>query len=242
MESDTYPVIYFERASAGAVSLSRDQPTRSAMTESSSSEPETKAAKPNRLPIVVLVGLLLVGAGEVARRWMHREFDPPVFTATDNRLLESEGLILDLTPRLKELLNTSVLNLSLPDALGVELFAHSAAIQELADEAPHEKKNLPALQLTKFSWTISDRAIETAREDVSLWRALFQSVDYFERAGFKFVRSHFDDADTNLLHSDLAFEGLARDKSGRLVLVKAEQRVNWRPSPKSPEPASDVPK
>ena len=212
------------------------------MTESSSSEPETKAAKPNRLPIVVLVGLLLVGAGEVARRWMHREFDPPVFTATDNRLLESEGLILDLTPRLKELLNTSVLNLSLPDALGVELFAHSAAIQELADEAPHEKKNLPALQLTKFSWTISDRAIETAREDVSLWRALFQSVDYFERAGFKFVRSHFDDADTNLLHSDLAFEGLARDKSGRLVLVKAEQRVNWRPSPKSPEPASDVPK
>ncbi len=218
------------------------------MTESTSSEFETKASKPNRLPVVVLIGLLLVGAGEVARRSMHREFDPPVFTATDNRLLESEGLILDLTPRLKELLNTSVLNLSLPDALGVELFAHHATIQDLADEAPHEKKNLPALQLRKFSWTISDRTTETAREDVSLWRALFQSVDYFERAGFKFVRSHFDDADRDLLHSDVAFEGLARDKTGRLVLVKADQRVSWRPSPTSsepatvPEPASDLPK
>jgi len=212
------------------------------MTESTPSEPETKAAKPNRLPLVLLVGLLLIGAGEVARRSLHREVDPAISTSNDNRLVESEGLILDLTPKLKELLNTSVLNLSLPDALGAELFAQHATIQDLAEEAPHEKKNLPALQLKKFSWTISGRPAETARKDVSLWRALFQSVDYFERAGFKFVRSHFDETDINLLHSDVAFEGLARDKEGQLILVKAEQSVNWRPILKSPEPASDRPK
>jgi len=212
------------------------------MNEASSLKSESKSVKPNRLPVVLLVGLLLIGAGELARRSLHHEIDPAVFTSTGNRLVESEGLILDLTPKLKDLLNTSVLNLSLPDALGAELFAQPARIQGLADEAPHEKKNIPALQIRKFSWKISDRTFETAREDVSLWRALFQSVNYFERAGFKFVRSHFDDADRNLLHSDVAFEGQARDKDGRLILVKAEQRVNWRPSPQSPEPASDLPR
>jgi hypothetical protein len=211
------------------------------MTETTS-ELETKTAKPNRLPLVLLVGVLLIGAGELARRSLHREVDSAISTSNDNRLVESEGLILDLTPKLKELLNTSVLNLSLPDALGAELFAQHATIQDLAEDHPHEKKNLPALQLKKFSWTISGRTAETAREDISLWRALFQSIDYFERAGFKFVRSHFDETDRNLLHSDVAFEGQARDKDGQLILVKAEQRVNWRQIPKSPEPASDRPK
>ena len=212
------------------------------MTKASSTKPESKSAKSNRLSVILLVGLLLIGAGELARLSLHREVDPAVFSSNDNRLVESEGLILDLTPKLKDLLNTSVLNLSLPDALAAELFAQPATILGLADEAPHEKNNVRALQLRKFSWAISNRTSETAREDVSLWSALFQSVDYFERAGFKFVRSHFDDADRNLLHSDVTFEGQARDKDGRLILVKAEQRVNWRPSPQLPELASDLPK
>jgi len=190
--------------------------------------------KPNRLPFVLLLGVLMIGVGEAARRWMTIKFDPPIATLPDNRLMESEGLILDLTPRLKELLNSSVLNLSLPDALGVELFANHATIKDLTSEAPHEKKNLPELQLRKFSWAVDGAVTKTPREEIALWRALFESVDYFERAGFKFVRSHFDDVDENLLHSDVAFEGLARDKAGRLVLVKAEQSISWRPQATPP--------
>jgi hypothetical protein len=201
---------------------------------SSSSEPMT-SAKPNRLPFVLLLGVLTIGTGEAARRWIKVEFDPPIETRSDNRLMESEGLILDLTPRLKELLNTSVMNLSLPDALGVELFAQHATVKDLTNEPPHEKKNLPALQLRNFSWAIEGSATKAPREEISLWRALFESVDYFERAGFKFVRSHFDDVDRNLLHSDVTFEGLARDRTGRLVLVKAEQSISWRPRSTSPE-------
>lgn len=191
--------------------------------------------KPNRLSLVLLLGVLMVGAGEAARRWITIEFDPPAATLPKNRLMESEGLILDLTPRLKELLNTSVLNLALPDTLGVELFAESAIIRDITTAAPHEIKNLPALQLQKFSWAIDGSVTKMSRENISLWRALFESVDYFERAGFKFVRSHFDDVDENLLHSDVAFEGLARDRTGRLVLVKAEQSISWRPQLKSPQ-------
>jgi hypothetical protein len=212
------------------------------MTESSSSKTEAETVpKPNRLPIVLLLGILVVGAGEAARRWITQELDPPVTTQTDNRLMESEGLILDLTPRLKELLNTSVLNLSLPDTLGVELFAANATVVDLSDEAPHEKKNLPALQLRKFSWAIVGAQSKTPRKELSLWRALFKSVDYFERAGFKFVRSHFDDVDPDLLHSDVAFEGLARDKSGHLILVKADQILSWRPNPEASESSIDAP-
>ena len=108
------------------------------MTDSPSTTVEpTTSSKPNRLPVVLLLGVLIIGAGEAARRWITQELDPPVTTQTDNRLMESEGLILDLTPRLKELLNTSVLNLSLPDALGVEMFAAQATVVDLSDEAPH---------------------------------------------------------------------------------------------------------
>lgn len=194
--------------------------------------------KQYRLRFVLLLAVLMIGAGEAARRWITVEFDPPIAALPENRLIESEGLILDLTPRLKELLNTSVLNLSLPDALGVELFAHHATIKDLSNDTPHEKKNFPALQLRKFSWAIDGSVTKKPREEISLWRALFQSVDYFERAGFKFVRSHFDDVDENLLHSDVAFEGVARDKAGRLVLVKAEQSISWRSRSKS-APASN---
>lgn len=199
------------------------------MTESPPSPPEEEAPKPNRLPIVLLLGVVLIGAGEVARRCLHREVDPAVFTTSDNRLVESEGLILDLTPRLKELLNTSVLNLTLPDVLGVELFSEEVTIRDIASESAHEKKNIPALELRKFSWSIDKQAKTAAQGDITLWRPLFESVDYFERAGFKFVRSRFDEEDSDLLHSDVAFEGLARDREGRLILVKAEQSLDWRP-------------
>ena len=211
------------------------------MTESPSSKADASTVpKPNRLPIVLLLGALIVGAGEAARRWIMPELDPPFAMPTDNRLMESEGLILDLTPRLKELLNTSVRNLSLPDELGVELFAEYATVVDLADEAPHEKKNLPSLQLRKFSWAIDGTVTKTPRKELALWHALFESVDYFERAGFKFVRNHFDDVDRNLLHSDVAFEGLARDRTGHLVLVKAEQSVSWRPNLETSESSTST--
>ena len=212
------------------------------MTESPSSKADASTvSKPNRLPIVLLLGVLMVGVGEATRRWIKPELDPPLSMPTDNRLMESEGLILDLTPRLKELLNTSVMNLSLPDALGVELFADHATVVDLAVDAPHEKKNLPSLQLRKFSWAIDGNVTKTPRKELSLWRALFESVDYFERAGFKFVRNHFDDVDRNLLHSDVTFEGLARDKTGHLVLVKAEQSVRWRPNFEASESSIETP-
>jgi hypothetical protein len=189
--------------------------------------------------MLLLFGILIVGAGEVARRSIRPEVDPPIVSAYENRIVESEGLILDLTPRLKELLNTSVLNLTLPDALGVELFSDQPMIRDITAAPPHEKKNLHGLQLRKFSWTIDDSSAATNRMDVSLWRALFQSVNYFERASFKFVRSNFDKDDRDLLHSHVAFEGLARDPQGRLVLIKSEQSLSWRLAQPSSEAGRD---
>ena len=48
--------------------------------------------------MVLLFGILIVGAGEVARRSIRPEVDPPIVSAYENRIVESEGLILDLTP------------------------------------------------------------------------------------------------------------------------------------------------
>ena len=194
----------------------------------SESLPDAAPEKSKRLPLLLLAGVLLVGIGEATRRWITPVVELPISTVADNRLIESEGLILDLTPRLKELLDTSVLNLTLPDALGVELFAEQVTVQVLASSAPHEKKHLPGLGVRKFSWDADESSTAVSGSEISLWPALFQSVDYFERAGFKFVRSSFDDDDRGLLHSEITFEGLARDNDGHLVLVKAEQHVSWR--------------
>lgn len=186
-----------------------------------------------RLVVFLLLGVALIGAGETARRWLHTTMPSPLLFESNNRLMESEGLILDLTPRLKELLNTSVLNLRLPDALGSEIFAATVNVQGIGNEEPHEKKHLLELQVRKFTWDIASQSKAIDNEQLSLWHPLFESVNYFERAGFKFVRSHFDESDSELLHSDVAFEGLARDGSGRLILVKAEQSLSWRAFPDS---------
>lgn len=208
------------------------------MTESPNST--TEWPRPGRLLLVLLAGALIVSAGEVARRWIRPEVEPAIISAHDNRIVESEGLILDLTPRLKELLNRSVLNLTLPDMLSVELFSDQPVIRDIAGAHPHEKKHLAGLQIRNFSWTIADRTAVTNRKDISLWGELFQSIDYFERASFKFVRSHFDKDDRNLLHADVGFEGVARDQQGRLVLVKAEQSLDWRPVSDSPDVVEEL--
>lgn len=195
----------------------------------SDSHLESPSRKSNRLPAVLFFGVVLIAAGEAARRWITPAVEPPVTTVWDNRLVESEGLILDLTPRLKELLGTSVLNLSLPDPLGVELFAEEVTVRDLGIESPHRSKKLPDLGIEKFSWSVADTSAALPRSKLSLWNPLFESVSYFERAGFKFVRSHFDDEDSSLLHSEVTFEGLARSPDGELILVKADQNLSWRP-------------
>lgn len=208
------------------------------MPDSHSATPASASSRPNRLIAVLLLGALLLATGEAVRRWITPEFDPPVTTVWNNRLVESEGLILELTPRLKEQLGTSVLNLSLPDVLGTELFADSVTVRDLVNKAPEEKKKLPDLAVRKYSWSVADAAVATPRSELSLWKPVFESVSYFERAGFKFVRSYFDDEDSSLLHSEVTFEGLARDQDGQLILVKAEQNLSWRPLP---SPESDPP-
>lgn len=189
---------------------------------------EVPSPKSKRLAVLVLFGALFVGAGIGLRSWIRTAFDSADPVPTQSRLVESEGLILELTPRLKELLNTSVLNLSLPDVLGVELFAEQVTIRDITSDSPQNVKQLPALEIVKSSWSVADSSVSVSAEECSLWSPLFQSIDYFERAGFKFVTSHFDDADPQLLHSEIAFEGLARDSNGRRILVKAIQSVSWR--------------
>ncbi|MDA0285207.1 MAG: VCBS repeat-containing protein, partial [Planctomycetota bacterium] len=213
------------------------------MSNSSSSETQASNPKSKRLLLLVFSGCLLIGAGEGARRWLLPPIDEVTAISPHSRLIESEGLILDLTPRLKEFLSTSVLNLQLPDALGVELFAKQVSIRDVAFDLPIDIKELPGLNSRKLSWKVSSTSTSVSADECSLWNPLFESVagiTYFERAGFKFVNSHFDEADAGLLHSDVTFEGLARDNDGRFILVKAEQSLSWRADPSSTVATQDA--
>lgn len=199
---------------------------------SASSTDLPRKSRPGKLVALVIIGTLLIASGV----WLRQQLRPVPEdgfggAASTSRLMESEGLILDLTPKLKEALNTSVLNLQLPDALGVELFAKDVEWSDIAESDTELSKELHQLGIRKFTWSISEKAHSGVSSEFSLWRPFIDSVDYFERAGFKFVRSHFDSDAPNILVSDVTFEGLARDHDGGYVLVKADQEVRWQPQP-----------
>ena len=155
--------------------------------------------------------------------------DGPVLTTplVPNRLVESESVILALTPQLKEKLATSVLNLRLPDTLGQKLFAQHVAASDLNSADPRLVHTFPTWNAHKFNWPVQSSTSSHSAELLDLWRPLFEKVHYFERAGFKIIRAEFESAESNRLHAETGFEGVARSKENQLLLVKGHQHLVW---------------
>lgn len=158
----------------------------------------------------------------------------------DNRLVEAEGAILKLTPVLKSELAHSVMNLRLPDALARSRFAESVDTVDLAATGPAEtgQISLPALRM--FQWAVSSDEQQENRNDLKLWRPLFERVNYFERAGFSIVRGEFDADIPERIHTEVSFDGVARDADRKLLLIEAKQTITWQPVPGESETGGDV--
>jgi len=105
---------------------------------------------------------------------------------TVQTLVSSEELLLELTPRLREL-SKSVMNLQLPGSPSANhLFAKEVDVSgawTTTGNSPNSNG-----QADTHGWNIKDRASVVARESLNLWPALFDATEYFEHAKFYFVK------------------------------------------------------
>ncbi len=154
--------------------------------------------------------------------------------ATNTRvesLIDSEELLLRLTPELKKLAR-SVLNLQLPDVHSAALFERRLDVVNLAPGQPDPANATPLWRSTKLSdWRISTTHQQRDREAANLWQPLFETVAYFEHAKFYFVKGHFVDAKHEHWEAEMGFRGLARQGDDAWRVVKAKQIVRWKGTP-----------
>ena len=145
-----------------------------------------------------------------------------------NTLVSSEELILQLTPRLKDL-TRSVLNLQFPDHESHALLDDRIDVIGLDTEAkPRPIDKLGTVKVTKSAWPVGKRGRVVPSKQVSMWRGLLETIDYFEHAKFYFIRGQVSDTDAAVFQTDLGFAGLAVLKNGQRRAVKAKQEIHWR--------------
>ena len=147
------------------------------------------------------------------------------------RLVDSEELILALTPSLDDLA-ASVSNLKLPDHHSRKLFLPHVAVRDLsAASAPSDAGDRDAPLAAMRSWPLASAAAATPAADLALWRPLLDRVDYFANARFQFLRGEFSGEGRDRWEADLAFAGLARTRAGGWAWVRAVVSTRWSRRP-----------
>ncbi len=143
-------------------------------------------------------------------------------------LVESEDWILYQTTELPKLAR-GVLNMQLPDAQGTRLFAEQITVLGLQPGTePTNESSIPRLDVVSQSWPLATSARTGSPGEIGLWSPLFEKLSYFERAKFYFVKATFAEGNRNEINADVNFDGVARMPDGKLVHVKAKQRIDWK--------------
>jgi hypothetical protein len=146
-----------------------------------------------------------------------------------------EELLLALTPELKAL-DTSVLDLTLPDASSHRLFDRAVGVVDIAKGA------LPPLPadgdlVAVSEWAVEGEARTVAPASLRLWRPFLDGVDHFTYAHFKLYRGRFLDAAESRYAGDVRFDAIARLSAGTQASVEAKMELVFA---KQSAPAGDA--
>ena len=180
-----------------------------------------------RLLIILVPGAVLIS---VTGWWLTRtssdlakDFERP---SVKRFVVESEALILAMSPRLKSVLGASVLNLSFDNLAADEIFTDRVDCNLLETDGLRDATPFRQLDIAKSSWQVSDSVNSVSAEKI--WRSMFDQVDYFERAKFSIVRAEFADAKKNALLMEVAFGGLAVAENQSPIAVQANLELSWQ--------------
>ena len=151
-------------------------------------------------------------------------------------LVESEELILALTPQLVRCAN-SVRNRQFPDHHCDMLFAGEVVVTDIGTESPQPSSMIRSVGATTYDWPIESTGRELGGADgqlPGLWRPLFHLVEDFVDTRFYFVRGEFTNRRRDEFQSVIGFHGTARRKGDTWMDVNARQSVVWKKSPGNP--------
>ena len=177
---------------------------------------------------ILFLGVVALSAIYLVVDWMKRTGERHGRRISVRTLVDSEELILELTPRLKDLAR-GVLNLQLPDHHSFRLLEAQIDVIDLAPSAePLMTGRLATVGASSGSWPVEDHSQHVSSKQLKMWRGLLDTVDYFQHARFYFIRGHFSAADPTLFQSDVGFAGLALLKNGNWRAVKGKQKIQWR--------------
>ena len=138
-------------------------------------------------------------------------------------------------------LRKSVMNLQLPDYQSSSFFDNQVKIVDLASQNPpsSHKEVLPNVDARKREWQIAANEFERNSKRLSLWRALFDQVAYFEHAKFSIKKGHFLDESHHEFETEVLFGGVARMKSqgtngtreSPIASINGSQIIHWKKQP-----------
>jgi hypothetical protein len=173
---------------------------------------------------LVSAGLMLLGPGTGRGT---RADEPPRANAEEAlaRVDRLEELLLKLTPEVQDL-DTSVLNLNLPDAYSHHLFAQTVTVTDLSPTTLPPASQNAGLTAAR-QWPIDGEVRSTTPRALRLWRPFLDRVDFFTQAHFKLVRGRFLDPAETRYAADVRFEGVARMSSGLYDSVDAKLEISW---------------
>jgi len=174
--------------------------------------------------LLLIAGLVLY----VGLNFLHKRSPEKAIHA----LVESEELILALTPKLKSCAK-SVQNREFPDLQCEALFADKTEVIDTGAAGPQQAGNASSVGVKMYDWPVASTTRFLRDKDGQLqhlWRPLAESVDRFVDTRFYFVEGHFTNDRQDEFHSVIGFHGLAQRRSGSRMDVEARQSVVWRNS------------
>ena len=156
------------------------------------------------------------------------------------RLLQvgrAEDLYLELSASFRDTLNQSAMNLALPEDHSRAIFREEVKVIDLTGEVTRDEVlALPGAGLRQAHWGVGTQKVLFERSDLSLWRGLFGSVDFFLHAKVYITYGDFLDDKEDVYDSEMAFSGLARMDDGMLSSLKAKMHVTWHRDEVDDEP------
>ena len=191
---------------------------------------------------LLLVGLVAAVAIYIVASWIQRVQQRHGSRTMVRTVVDSEELILQLTPRLKGL-NQGILNLQLPDHHGYPLLDTQIDVIDLESGAVPgmDTQQMGTIGMASGRWPVQVEGREIPSKQLDMWGGLLDTVDYFDHAKFYIVRGNFSPTDPNVFRTDVGFVGLAFLKNGKWRAVKAKQEVQWRYGASAPTDTEQPP-
>ena len=146
------------------------------------------------------------------------------------KMVASEELILELTPKLDEL-GKGLMNLRLPTPeLKGSLFEKEISVVGIEAIPKNEEESKPVSLAREVQLGKTEKKVVSGA-DFSPWEAILAEVSFFESGSFRIVRGEFVGDEFDHFKALVKFSGLARHLNEQWMGLSGKQILEWKKDP-----------